>query len=161
MSSPTDEFGPEVLFTALMDEGVQFVFVGFITHYAAQRYERRHRTGGLGSPRTLAHGESLERLARALRSVDATVRGRSGEPTPFAGCGADLAGINEVFETPYGTVSIVTDASEYDVGSPEGTRIRIAIGCPTEYLRACAASGRFDDELNRLLEIVELFEQLG
>ncbi|MBF6137313.1 hypothetical protein IU501_30510 [Nocardia otitidiscaviarum] len=70
-------------------------------------------------------------------------------------------GINEVFETPYGTVSIVADASEHDVGSPEGTRIRIAIGCPTEYLRACAASGRFDDELNRLLEIVELFEQLG
>ncbi|MBF6241904.1 hypothetical protein IU474_33185 [Nocardia otitidiscaviarum] len=137
---------------------MQFVFVGFITHYAAQRYEWRHLTGGPA----LSHGDSLDRLAGALRSVDVSIRGRTGEPIPFIGCGADLAGVNEIFETPYGTVHVVTEPTGFDLeshGSPEGGRIRIAIGCPTDHIRACVASRQFDAELNQLLEIIKLFEQ--
>ncbi|MEV0299471.1 hypothetical protein [Nocardia sp. NPDC050710] len=139
----------------------RYDFVGFITHEAAQRYDRGHRDESL-RPQALSHGDNLNRLARALRTVDAANRTRTEELVPFTGGGSDVARMTETFETPYGTIHVTTYPVDYDRGSsgPLSDRARIAINISSERLRAYVASGRFDD-LDHLLQIVELFEHLA
>ncbi|MFE9577339.1 hypothetical protein ACFYO1_13195 [Nocardia sp. NPDC006044] len=158
VTASADAFGPEVLFTALMDQGVQFHYIGFITHEAAQRYNRRHR-GQAPRPQGLSHGDNLIRLAFALRSVGASGRTGTGELAPFTGHGSDVARTTEIFETRHGTIHITTYPSNEDRALPGSlsNQVRVVISIPTARLRGYIASGRFDD-LGQLLEIVQLLD---
>jgi hypothetical protein len=155
VASSAGEFGPDILYAALADAGVEFHFIGFITHYAAQRYDRRQQTGA-PRPQALSHGDNLDRLARALRSVDAATRTRTGLLEQFTGRGSDVARIVETFETPHGTIDVRTNPHDYSAPLHDG--VRIVIGIPIERLRAYVATGRFDDDLAAILRIAELFE---
>jgi hypothetical protein len=154
------EFGPAVIYSALITAGVLFHFIGFVTHYAAQRCE----AAGLAErshPRS--HQDNLERLAHALVTLEASYVIEDGRLEPFRGGAEALAGVYERFKTPHGSVlvSVHDDAGEGQAdGDADMSKVRICITTPASVLRAHAATGRYPG-LQDLVEILELWDSLG
>ncbi|TCO19078.1 hypothetical protein EV652_11455 [Kribbella steppae] len=73
-----DSFGPAVIYAALVEEGVEFHFVGFVTHYAAEWYHKRRPAIAAGeanrhpTPKTSTASPVLcARSARRTRTAPA------------------------------------------------------------------------------------------
>ena len=114
------EFQPRKLLETLISHGVDFVLIGgmagvargsaYATLDVDVAYDRSH--------------ENLERLARALEEVDATLRGAPPD-LPFIHDAATLAnGANFTFDTRYGPLDILADAA----GAPTYATLREAAG---------------------------------
>lgn len=160
--SPTDppaaEFGPAVIYDALLSAGVRFHFIGFVTHYAAEL------CGEKSAERNPArsHEDNVERLARALVTLDARTRTVEGHLAPFTGDSAALHDIHQWFETPHGKVMAGVRVPGEAIPGRDSivAGVRICIDTSVEVLRAHAATGRFPG-LDYIVEIVELFESAG
>lgn len=149
-----DSFGPAVIFVALMEAGVRFHFIGFITHYASQLHDQ-HPVRAVDHPRS--HAENRDRLARVLRELGAATD--NGIPEPFTGDGSALTAGNHRFQTRHGDVAVYVHTDVQDVpGLDEfSDGIQINITVPLPRLRAYVATGKFPG-LDDVLEILELFE---
>ncbi|GAB3458077.1 hypothetical protein [Actinophytocola sediminis] len=160
--SAEDVFGPAVIFTALMEAGVSFTFVGFITHYACELYDQQHPgepSGEGNEPRS--HAENRNRLAHALRKLGAAGQTENGTTELFTGDGSALADRHQLFQTPHGVIrtSVRTPTADEEIAGMDTftAGIRINITVPTSRLRSYVETGKFPG-LVGVLEIVELFD---
>lgn len=105
-----EEFDPVRILRVLRDEGVQYVLIG---GFAASLRGSPLLTGDLDVCYA-RDAENLERLARALRAMHATLRGVDDE-VPFRLDARTLqAGDSFTFDTDWGPVDVL--------GTPSGTR---------------------------------------
>jgi len=147
-----------VIYDTLLSSGATFYIIGFVTHYAAELCAREYA----GQTPARSHEDNVERLARALVTLDAGTRTEEGHLKPFSGDAAALHGVHQWFETPHGKVMVgVHDSGEpVDGLDPVTAGVRICVTTSLEVLRAHAATGRFPG-LDYIVEIAELFESAG
>lgn len=118
------KFDPKTILRVLRAHGVDFVVIGGLAGIARGSsypsfdldivYEREDT--------------NLERLAAALTELGAKLRGAPAD-VPFLLDARTLkGGANFTFETPYGSLDILGDAS----GSPSYSRLKSAAGAPEE-----------------------------
>lgn len=149
-------FGPAVIFAALVEAGVRFHFVGFVTHYACQLYHQQHPANPASvSWQPQSHAENRIRLARALRELGVVAQTDNG---------AAVAVGQQRFETRHGDINVFVRTPTADEAVPGmdelSDGIRISITVPTTTLRSYVATGEFPGLLS-VLEIVELFDASG
>jgi hypothetical protein len=132
-----DEFRPKPILRTLRAQGVDFVVIGGL---AGMAHGSSYPTFDLD----VAYGRddpNLERLADALRALDAKLRG-APEDVPFQLDARTLrAGANFTFKTPHGSLDILGDPS----GAP-----------PYERLKADSTEEEIDGELVRVASLDHL-----
>ena len=118
------EFDAKSMLRALLDHRVDFVVIGGLAGMA-----RGSSYPSYDLDVAYAREEqNLERLAEALRELRATVRGVPAD-VPFQLDARTLkAGANFTFDTPYGSLDILSDAS----GAPSYAKLKEHAGAPQE-----------------------------
>ena len=118
------EFDAKSMLRALLDHRVDFVVIGGLAGMA-----RGSSYPSYDLDVAYAREEqNLERLAEALRELRATLRGVPAD-VPFQLDARTLkAGANFTFDTPYGSLDILSDAS----GAPSYAKLKEHAGAPQE-----------------------------
>ncbi|MGO1057265.1 hypothetical protein [Crossiella sp. CA198] len=158
------DFGPAVIFNALLAAGVRFTFVGFITWHAAQLCQEQPPPE---VPEPQSHEENLTRLACALVAIGVGSESADGAVRPFAGDPAALMDSDRWFTSPHGSVRVSvrypldprTAGSERDQ-DPLASAVRIVISTSATVLRQYLATGKYPG-LDELVETVELFDSMA
>jgi hypothetical protein len=118
------EFQPKPILRRLLEHGVDFVLIGGLAGMA-----RGSSYPSYDVDITYARAETnLERLASALNDLGATLRGAPPD-LPFQLDARTLkAGAHFTFETPYGSLDILTDPD----GAPPYEKLKAAAGAPAD-----------------------------
>jgi hypothetical protein len=118
------EFQPKPILRRLLKHGVDFVLIGGLAGMA-----RGSSYPSYDVDITYARAETnLERLASALNDLGATLRGAPPD-LPFQLDARTLkAGAHFTFETPYGSLDILTDPD----GAPPYEKLKAAAGAPAD-----------------------------
>lgn len=105
MSEPRGGFDPQRIFDALAEHGVSYVLIGGL---AVQTHGHTRMTNDVDLIPAPTPG-NLERLSRALISLEARVINDAAEDTPISAAMLPQATIWQ-FDTPHGGVDVLHDA---------------------------------------------------
>jgi hypothetical protein len=118
------EFDAKAMLHALLEHQVDFVVIGGLAGMArGSSYPSYDLDVAYGREE-----QNLERLAEALTELGATLRGVPADVPFQLDARALKAGANFTFDTPYGSLDIISDAS----GAPSYTALKEHAGAPQE-----------------------------
>jgi hypothetical protein len=123
LPEPAD-FNPRPILQKLLEHNVDFVLIGGLAGIARGSSYPSYDVD-------IAYArddENLERLATALRELGATLRGAPPDIRFLLDARTLKAGAHFTFETPYGSIDILTDPD----GAPPYDRLKTAAGRPAE-----------------------------